>query len=82
MLFESKTYLLLIASTGFIRAALRAGAIPEIRPMATLKPKPVAMFWGVITISKTEAGMKVKSETNNKPAIPPIKLKKTASDRN
>ena len=75
-------YLDRIAITGSILAATQAGIIPERIPIKLEINKPVTIFFIDNTNGKASCGIRVNKTTKPIPTKPPIKLKKTASNRN
>jgi hypothetical protein len=77
-------YLVLIASTGFILAAMEAGIIPEIIPKIIQILKARNTILGAMKIGKGRTAPKatVSTQANNKPTKPPMIHKKALSKRN
>ena len=75
---------MLIASTGFRRAADRAGANPEIIPIIEemsspkiILPKVNEIFSSVILVT-----IRLPAKINNRPIAPPIRARITDSNKN
>ena len=79
-----RDYFDLIASTGFIFAAMDAGIMPEITPRTMQILKANAIILGAIKIGNGNTAPKatVSSHTRNRPTNPPIIHKKALSNKN
>ena len=77
-------YLDLMASTGFIFAAILAGIIPEITPNTIHKLNAIKIIFGAMVIGngKKELNANVNNQTKNSPTNPPTIHKKALSKRN
>jgi len=80
---KNKFYFVLMASTGFIFAAIDAGIIPEIMPSTIQILKAKAMMPGAMTMANgiTELKATVSIHTKNKPNNPPTIHKKADSNK-
>jgi hypothetical protein len=77
-------YFVLIASTGFIFAAIDAGMIPDITPKMIQILKAKTTILGAICKGKgrTEPSATVSIHTKNNPTKPPMIHKKALSNKN
>jgi hypothetical protein len=77
-------YFDLMASTGFILAAILAGIIPEITPKTIHKLSAIKIIFGAMVIGNGRKELKasVNNQTKNNPTNPPTIHKKALSKRN
>lgn len=73
-----------MASTGFNFAAIMEGKIPEIIPIITEIDIPINTLKKLIETSNSETALTktVRIKISNIPAHPPIKQRKTDSNKN